>query len=594
MALDSQTPPADQGWSPEFPSPPSVSLPPALRPLTRVTSGSSLRPRPRYFDPETGQEEDKVLASDFETLTLLGKGDVGRVFLVRHRATGRLHAMKVMKKADIIKRKKVHRLITEWELLTQHDHPMIAKLHYSFQSRTMLYFVLEYCPGGEFFRFLKSQKNCRLPEHVARFYAAEVLLALEFLHLNGFVYRDIKPENILMDTDGHVLLTDFDLSKKTLEDPRITLQHREKSGMVGTPPTKQDFSSFVGTVEYIAPEILRDAGHSHAVDWWGFGILIYEMVYGMTPFRGTDQSETFVNIASKGVTFPNSPVVSDAFKSIVRVLLHTSPQSRLGAKHGAAEVKSHRWFKDINFCLIRNQEPPLQPNILDTSDIEPYTGESPLSDGEPDDTFAEAPERVSTSTKAVGGPSSPYTHRALARKRDPFEPFQYYCSKGYAGGTRRYQKCASPVSPPASRCTGFGSGGSFCLDPATEVVSLADRSSSESHSSPRRQEGSGDTDGRKEVPTTQYCTGEEGTTTCVSLCQSPDDNTLSVQLSHSNLATRRRHNSDSIAIEGNHSKSWTRRKLEEDSSLVCTSPSTGISRTQSFLQALGSRLGSRK
>eukprot|EP01065_Artemidia_motanka_P013749 TRINITY_DN17705_c1_g2_i1.p1 TRINITY_DN17705_c1_g2~~TRINITY_DN17705_c1_g2_i1.p1 ORF type:complete len:625 (+),score=167.48 TRINITY_DN17705_c1_g2_i1:172-2046(+) len=479
-ALTVEASPSSADWQPDWPTPVFPSIAGGSRPPQGVAPLSDSSPPPAassrpgsrrvYVDPETGQSEEMVKATDFVRLHLLGKGDVGKVFLVRHKSTRKLYAMKVMYKADILARRKVNRLLTEWEVLTQHDHPMVARLYYSFQSRTKLYFVMEYCAGGEFFRFLQRQQHCRLKESVAKFYAAEVLLALESLHFSGFVYRDIKPENILMDADGHVLLTDFDLSKKTSSEGMIRVHSSSgrggQTGTVCTAPTKQGFSSFVGTAEYIAPEIIQDSGHNYGVDWWGFGILIYEMLFGTTPFRGEDQSQTFSNISSKEVTFPATPVISDACKALIKSLLHQKPEHRLGAKSGAAEVRAHKWFKDVNFCLIRNGEAPMKPVLPDVSDprkFPKYAGDDPLSDGEVDASFV---QRRQDSTQ---GPTSPYSHPAHQSK-DPFAKFRYYTYRGGGDGERKYRRqSGTPVSPTLGRCTGFGASKKDPISPTDET-----------------------------------------------------------------------------------------------------------------------------
>ena len=261
---------------------------------------------------------------------MLGKGDVGHVYLVREVLSAeerltmepRHFALKVISKADIIKRKKTQRILLERDILAQTDHPFICTLHRAAQTEQRLYFLLQYNAGGEFFLWLKRQKNKRLPEAHARFYAAEILLGLEYLHFMGFIYRDLKPENVLMHASGHVMLADFDLAKKMIMSANTKLAwYGVETSAGGCCPcgnstarqrpkfhvesqkvnTEHRFQSFVGTVEYIAPEILETSckdreGYSGSVDWWTFGILLFEMVFGKTPFKGKSQKETFDNI----------------------------------------------------------------------------------------------------------------------------------------------------------------------------------------------------------------------------------------------------------------------------------------------------------
>ncbi len=238
---------------------------------------------------------------------------------------------------------------------------------------------MEYCAGGEFFRMLQKQPGKCLPEPCVRFYAAEVLLALEYLHLMGFIYRDLKPENILVHESGHIRLTDFDLSKQTTAplDPKVIqpLFTSKKNSKLDIKQIQQ-FNSFVGTEEYLAPEVITGYGHTSSVDWWTFGILIYEMLYGCTPFKGATQKDTFDQILHKKLEFPDKlgMPVSKQCKDLIKKLLHPDQKKRLGAKNGAADIKTHPFFNGIRWALIRNEPAPLKPQIkdkLDTSYFRP-------------------------------------------------------------------------------------------------------------------------------------------------------------------------------------------------------------------------------
>jgi len=275
----------------------------------------------------------------------------------------------------MLERNKVKRCLTEREILATANHPFIVTLYYSFQSSDHLYFVMEYCAGGEFFRTLQKQPNKCLPEDHARFYAAEVLLALEYLHMMGFIYRDLKPENILLHENGHIQLTDFDLSKQAAQSVHPSLIKTsifsKTPKLVAVP--EMTTNSFVGTEEYIAPEVIEGFGHTSAVDWWTFGILIYEMVYGSTPFKGQNRKDTFKHILDGELKLPDSPSISADGKHILKRLLVPDPKKRLGSEHGASDIKEQKWFKSkINFALIRNEKPPLMPKLahpLDTSNF---------------------------------------------------------------------------------------------------------------------------------------------------------------------------------------------------------------------------------
>jgi protein-serine/threonine kinase len=182
--------------------------------------------------------------------------------------------MKVLSKLEMVSRNKIKRVLAEQEILAASNHPFIVSLYHSFQSETSLYFIMEFCSGGEFFRALQNLPQKCLSEPDARFYAAEVLCALEYLHLMGYIYRDLKPENILLHQSGHIMLADFDLSKP------LEFSNGPNDGSLNLKISSPECrtNSFVGTEEYIAPEVIKGCGHTTPVDWWTLGILLYEML----------------------------------------------------------------------------------------------------------------------------------------------------------------------------------------------------------------------------------------------------------------------------------------------------------------------------
>ncbi|CAE6504103.1 unnamed protein product [Rhizoctonia solani] len=309
----------------------------------------------------------EVSPSSFQKIRLLGRGDVGKVYLVREKKSDKLFAMKVLSKKEMIARKKIKRALAEQEILATANHPFIVTLYHSFQSDDYLYFCMEYCAGGEFFRALQTRPGKCLPEDDARFYAAEVTAALEYLHLMGFIYRDLKPENILLHQSGHIMLSDFDLAKQAGTEGREapTIAHLEPNGipLVDTKTCTANLrtNSFVGTEEYIAPEVIENSGHTSAVDWWTLGILIYEMICATTPFKGSNRNATFQNVMKLPVQYPESVKISPQGKDIVVRLLDKNEHTRLGSHSGASEVKQHKWFAKLNWGLLRNQRPPIQP-----------------------------------------------------------------------------------------------------------------------------------------------------------------------------------------------------------------------------------------
>lgn len=279
-----------------------------VAPFRRSYSSNSIKVKTVEVGPQS-----------FEKVKLLGKGDVGKVYLVREKKSSRLYAMKMLSKKEMIKRNKIKRALAEQEILAMSNHPFIVTLYHSFQNEEYLFFCMEYCMGGEFFRALQTRPGKCIPEEDAKFYAAEVIAALEYLHLMGFIYRDLKPENILLHQSGHIMLSDFDLSKQSGPGGAPTMINIRASGtstsslpMVDTKSSIGNFrtNSFVGTEEYIAPEVIKGNGHTSAVDWWTLGILIYEMLFGTTPFKGKNRNATFANILKVDVSFPDHPSVS--------------------------------------------------------------------------------------------------------------------------------------------------------------------------------------------------------------------------------------------------------------------------------------------
>lgn len=282
------------------------------------------------------------------------------------KGSGELFAMKAMDKSIMLNRNKVHRACTEREIISLLDHPFLPSLYTSFETSTHVCLITDFCPGGELFALLDKQPMKLFREESARFYAAEVVIGLEYLHCLGIIYRDLKPENILLEKDGHIVLTDFDLSFVASCKPQI-LKHpppkNRRQSRSQPPPTfvaepVSLSNSFVGTEEYIAPEIITGAGHSSAIDWWALGILLYEMLYGRTPFRGKNRQKTFSNILHKDLTFPSSIPVSLTARQLINALLHRDPACRLGSTTGANEIKQHPFFKGITWPLIRCMTPP--------------------------------------------------------------------------------------------------------------------------------------------------------------------------------------------------------------------------------------------
>ncbi|KAE9399029.1 kinase-like protein [Gymnopus androsaceus JB14] len=282
---------------------------------------------------------------DFEFLKLIGRGTFGKVFQVRKRDTKRIYAMKVLSKKEIVAKKEVAHTIGERKILQRSlESPFLVGLKFSFQTERDLYLVTDFKSGGELFWHL--QRETRFSEERARFYIAELVLALEHLHKYDIVYRDLKPENILLDATGHVALCDFGLSKADLRADELT-------------------TTFCGTTEYLAPEILLDEhGYSKIVDFWSLGVLLFEMCCGWSPFYAEDTQQMYKNICFGKIRFPKG-VINEDGKQFVKGLLNRNPKHRLGALRDAEELKEHPFFKAIDFNLLAQKKvtPPFKPVV---------------------------------------------------------------------------------------------------------------------------------------------------------------------------------------------------------------------------------------
>nr|AML79135.1 putative LOV domain-containing protein [Centella asiatica] len=345
-----------------------------------------VHPKPHRRESTSWKAIQKILNSGeelglkhFKPVKPLGSGDTGSVHLVELCDSGEYFAMKAMDKGVMLNRNKVHRACAEREILDMLDHPFLPALYASFQTNTHICLITDYCPGGELFVLLDRQPMKVLREDAVRFFAAEVVVALEYLHCQGIIYRDLKPENVLIQGSGHVALTDFDLSCLTSCRPQLLIpetnekkkhQKNQQAPIFMAEPMRAS-NSFVGTEEYIAPETISGVGHTSAVDWWALGILLYEMLYGYTPFRGKSRQRTFANVLQKDLKFAASKVVSLQAKQLIYRLLHRNPKHRLGSREGANEIKQHPFFRGINWALVRCQSPPeLDAPIFGTTEDE--------------------------------------------------------------------------------------------------------------------------------------------------------------------------------------------------------------------------------
>ncbi|KAM4683165.1 ribosomal protein S6 kinase alpha-3 isoform 2-T2 [Amazona ochrocephala] len=320
---------------------------------------------------------EKADPSQFELLKVLGQGSFGKVFLVKKISGSdarQLYAMKVLKKATLKVRDRV-RTKMERDILVEVNHPFIVKLHYAFQTEGKLYLILDFLRGGDL--FTRLSKEVMFTEDDVKFYLAELALALDHLHSLGIIYRDLKPENILLDEEGHIKLTDFGLSKESID-------HEKKA------------YSFCGTVEYMAPEVVNRRGHTQSADWWSFGVLMFEMLTGTLPFQGKDRKETMTMILKAKLGMPQ--FLSPEAQSLLRMLFKRNPANRLGAgPDGVEEIKRHAFFSKIDWNKLYRREihPPFKP-----------------ATGRPEDTFYFDPEFTAKTPKdSPGIPPSANAHQ---------------------------------------------------------------------------------------------------------------------------------------------------------------------------------------
>ena len=283
----------------------------------------------------------------FRLIGFLGKGAFGEVYLVEHKPSKGRFALKSIEKGRDI----TQYMHTERNVLIRLNHPFIVRLHWAFQSSTHLFLVGDYCAGGDLSELLTREKA--LPEHVVRFYAAEVVLAIEAIHSENVLYRDLKPENIVIDEEGHIKLTDFGLAKDAMPAWAMT-------------------RTFCGPPGYFPPEMTLQQAHGQAVDWYMLGCLMYEMLTGIPPYRAREATKLYHKIQEGRLKFP--PKMSEEAKDLIQRLLHIDSQERLG-RNGATEVKTHPFFEEVDWTrvLAKDVWVPFQPRPKEPGTLKPHT-----------------------------------------------------------------------------------------------------------------------------------------------------------------------------------------------------------------------------
>ena len=290
-----------------------------------------------------------VELDDFQIMKVLGRGTFGKVCLVQYKPTKEYYAMKSLKKDVLLDMDQVQSTILEKKILQSLDHPFLVGMVFCFQTEERIYFIMPFIRGGELFQHLRTEKFFK--EDKARFYAASMGIALEYLHNHGIVYRDIKPENILIGEDGYLKLIDFGMAKM--------LKGNEKA------------MSFCGTPEYLAPEIITGEGHNRAADWWSYGILLFEMLCGIPPFYCENTERMYDLITNAELRFPKRIQLSENAKDLIKKLLIKKQDKRLGVEKGFEEIKSHPFFQgfDFNALLAKKLEAPFIPVLKDSLDV---------------------------------------------------------------------------------------------------------------------------------------------------------------------------------------------------------------------------------
>lgn len=376
-------------------------------------------------EPPSTEELDhhrKMKPSDFQQLKVLGQGTYGKVMLVREKRTNRLFAQKQLKKASmVVEKKHVVQTMTERDILESVRHPYIVRLFYAMQDREKLYLILEYAQGGELFTYLANQ--VMLSEDTVAFYMAEMVLALHHLHVNvGVVYRDLKPENCLLDSEGHLVLTDFGLSKVATDDDASC-------------------RTILGTPEYMAPEILQGQEYDYAVDWWSLGAVAYDLLTGNPPFPGNDYKSILQKIwRTKRVDFPFY-LTRDA-QNLISRFLNKDPKARMGYKD-IDFIKKHSFFCSIDWEKLERRDaslvPPIIPMITDPELAENFSKEftdMPLSPPSHDSPLAiPVPSSRNSRDNLVDGLDlSDMTGASGKEENQPFKGFSFTASKSFIDG----------------------------------------------------------------------------------------------------------------------------------------------------------------
>ncbi|KAI9471810.1 MAG: kinase-like domain-containing protein [Benjaminiella poitrasii] len=390
-----------------------LSTPPQPTLITRNSTSTELTvmlTKPSSKDYNSPPTQPKLTLDDFELLKILGKGCMGKVVLVRSKINNQLYALKSIKKKWVLQQKEMIHTKTERDILVNLRHqPFLVNLYCVFQTPSELFLVLDYCAGGDIASQLSLLSN--FTEERTKFYAAEIVQGLEILHQNNIVYRDLKPENVLVGLDGHIILTDFGLSKIFTADD---------IGEYDVPCTQ----TFCGTAEYLAPEVLLGEPYTFVVDFWSLGTLVYEMLAGITPFWADTHMDMYKRVLEDSLQFPCH--FDETTKSFLAGLLEKEACERLGwGENGIEYIKRHPYFDDIDWDEVKQRKlrPPHIPTIRSETDISNF-----------DDMFTSMPVHISQSS-AVSVDSL---------GEDPFKGFSYYSADYFKNSLPSTNSSISP------------------------------------------------------------------------------------------------------------------------------------------------------
>jgi serine/threonine kinase 38 len=324
-------------------------------------------------------KREKISIHDYESLAIIGRGAFGEVHICRENKTGKIYAVKKIKKEVILMKNQVIHSRNEQLVMSKIKSPWIVELKASFQEDDYLFLIMEFLPGGDLMTLLIERDT--FTEEEAKFYIAELICCLESIHKLDCIHRDIKPDNILIDKNGHIKLSDFGLAKvsdKLYDINNYNINNENKIDENNIKKTHEKNYSCVGTAYYVAPEVLNKKGYGPEVDWWSVGVIFYEMLIGYAPFCSKETSEVCQKILQweKYLKFPKEIKISKEAKDLIKKLIN-SPNERLG-KNGVDEIKKHKFFDGLDWDNLRELQAPFIPELKNEYDTKYFDNFQPI------------------------------------------------------------------------------------------------------------------------------------------------------------------------------------------------------------------------